>query len=76
MYYKSTHDFKYNILEADLVKAYLSANKVKSVDLEGREIYYSFDHLRKLKDAMLFGAKCDRTNLPEKFCVEMNTFVE
>ena len=76
LYYKSTHDFKYNILEADLVKAYLSANKVKSVDSEGSETYYSFDHLRKFKDAILFGAKRGRTNLPEKFHVEINTYID
>ena len=57
LYYKSTHDFKYNILEADMVKAYLSANKIKSIDVNGRETYYSFDYIRKFKDAILFGAK-------------------
>lgn len=57
LYYKLTHDFKYNILEADMVKAYLSANKIKSIDVNGRETYYSFDHLQKFKDAILFGAK-------------------
>lgn len=76
LYYKSTHDFKYNILEADMVKAYLSANKIKSIDVNGRETYYSFDHLRKFKDAILFGAKRARKSFPEKFQVEIDTFIE
>ena len=67
LYYKSTHDFKYNILEADMVKAYLSANKIKSIDVNGRETYYSFDHLRKFKDAILFGAKRARKPFLKSF---------
>ena len=34
LYYKSTHDFNYSILEPELIKAFLSANKVKQVDSE------------------------------------------
>lgn len=40
-----------------MVKAYLSANKIKSINVNGRETYYSFDYLRKFKDVILFGAK-------------------
>ena len=57
LYHKSTHDFNYSILEPELIKAFLSANKVKEVDSEGNEKYYFFDNLRKYKDAILFRAK-------------------
>ena len=57
LYYTSTKDLKYSNLEPDVIKAFLSANKIKSVDKDGKETYYSFDNLRKFKDTILFGAK-------------------
>ena len=57
LYYTSTKDFKYENLEPDVIKAFLSTNKIKSVDEDGKETYYSFDNLCKFKDAILFGAK-------------------
>ena len=76
LYYKSTHDFNYSILEPELIKAFLSANKVKAVDSEGNEKYYSFDNLRKYKDAILFGAKRAKVKLSDKFQVDMNSFID
>ena len=76
LYYKSTHDFNYSILEPELIKAFLSANKVKAVDSEGNEKYYSFDNLRKCKDAILFGAKRAKVKLSDKFQVDMNSFID
>ena len=76
LYYKSTHDFNYSILEPELIKAFLSANKVKEVDAQGKETYYSFDNLRKYKDAILFGAKRAKVKLSDKFQVDMHSFID
>ena len=76
LYYKSRHDFKYSILVPDLIQAFLSANKVKEVDSKGNETYYSFDNLRKYKDAILFGAKRAKVKLSDKFQVDMNSFID
>ena len=76
LYYRSTHDFKYDELDADLIKAFLSANRVKSVDSEGIETFYSFDNIRKFKDAILFGAKRAKVMLANQFRVDINSFIE
>ena len=76
LYYRSTHNFKYDELDADLIKAFLSANKVKSVDSEGTEAFYSFDNIRKFKDAILFGAKRAKVMLSGQFRVDINSYIE
>ena len=76
LYHTSTHDFKYDILDADIIKAFLGASKVKKVDAKGNEIYYSFDNLRKFKDAILFGAKRSKKKLRDKYIVDMNAYID
>ena len=76
LYYKSTHDFNYSILEPELIKAFLSAHKVKAVDSEGNEKYYSFDNLCKYKDVILFRVKHVKLKLSDKFQVDMNSFID
>ena len=45
MFYKATHDFVYDKLHADIVKAFIGGNKIKEISEDGTEIYYSFDKL-------------------------------
>jgi hypothetical protein len=68
-YYKSTHDFKYQSLNPQIIQAFLSANKYKpnSFNHDGKPIMYSFTHVRKFQDAILFGALRATTNLPERY---------
>ena len=76
LYYTSTKYLKYENLEPDVIKAFLSANKIKSVDKDGKETYYSFDNLRKFKEAILFGAKRAKKMPSEKYRVDMTSFID
>ena len=40
-----------------MIKAYISANKIKKVSGDGSPIFYSFDYLRKCKNTVLYGMK-------------------
>ena len=75
-YYKCTHDFLYNKINVDIVKAFISSGKVKATKEDGEEIYYSYDHLRKYKDAVLFGAKRQKVKLGDNFKVQMEAFMD
>ena len=76
MYYTSTKYFKYENLEPDIIKAFLSANEINSVDKDGKETYYSFNGLCKFKEAILFGAKRVKKMLSEKYRVDMASFID
>ena len=54
--------FDYDILDAKIIKAFISANKIKSTDADGNHTYYSYVNLRKYADAVKFGAS--RVNHP------------
>ncbi len=55
-FYKAEGDFDYDKLQVDIIKAYISAHKIKSKDQDGKETYYSYVNLRKYSDAVKFGA--------------------
>ena len=76
LYYKSTHDFVYEALDPLIIKAFISANKVRGRNENGNEVFYSYDHLRKYKDAILFGAKRNHSALPSNYEAEMAPFME
>ena len=46
-YYKNEFDILYAKIPLQIVKAFIDASKIKSIDSNGVETYYSFDHLRK-----------------------------
>jgi hypothetical protein len=77
-YYKSTHDFKYQSLNPQIIKAFLSDNKFKpnAFNADGKPIMYSFTHMRKFQDAILFGALRAKTSLPERYLLEMKSFLD
>ena len=75
-FYQSSHDLLYGSLDPLVVKAFISANKVREIKEDGTEVFYGFDHLRKYKDAVLFGAKRSRTTLSSQFYAEINPFIE
>ena len=59
-----------------IVKAFIAASKIKSIDSNGVETYYSFDKLRKYKDAVLYGAKRAKYSLTPQFKQELKVFIE
>ena len=66
-FYKSTHDFCYRNLNVEVAKAFLSKKKhhPDKVTSDNKPIHYSYSHIRKYHDAILFGSHRARTPLPE-----------
>lgn len=72
-YYNQTHDFKYECINPDIIIAFLSQKKLNpnKKNSDGRNLHYSFTHLRKFKDAILAGAERANVPLSSKFHYEM-----
>ena len=70
-YYKSNRDLVYDGLNVKIVLAYMGAHKTKA---NGRQ--YSFSHMRKIHDAILFGARTVKKNLPSDYYTEMESFLQ
>ena len=77
-YYKSTHDFVYNAINVDITKAFLGTKKYhpNKQTRSGKRVHYSFSHLRKFYDAILFGAYRAKSALPERYEIEMKTYLD
>ena len=75
-YYTSTHDFLYQSLTVEVSKAFLSHKKLKDgkVTSDGKPIHYSYSHIRKYHDAILFGSKRAKVALPEIYELEMVSY--
>ena len=71
MHTTQTHDLIYNRLNVKMIKAFMSANRFK---LNGKE--YGFDHTRKYKDAVKYGAKRAKQPLPQNFDIEMLAYMQ
>ena len=57
-YYLAEYVFDFDILDAKIIKAFISANKIKSTDANGNHIYYSYVNLRKYAEAVKFAVSC------------------
>ncbi len=68
IYYKGTHEFKYDQLESIYIEAFISNNQKKlkrngeEIMNNGQPVYKSYTHLRKYSDAIKFGS--ERSNIP------------
>ena len=70
-YHHCTHDLIYQGLNVDFVLAYMAANKVK----QSNNKLYSFSHMRKIHDAILFGSKMAKEKMPSSYYTEMESFL-
>lgn len=72
-YHNQTHDFRYDVINPDIIIAFLSQKKLNpnKMNSDGRHLHYSFTHLRKFKDAILTGAERANVPLSSKFHLEM-----
>lgn len=77
-YHKSTHDFVYQRLNPEVIKSFLSDNKYKpdSYTMDGNPIMYSYTHIQKYHDAILFGAFRAKRCLSQKYLLEIKTFLD
>jgi hypothetical protein len=75
-YWKGTHDFIYDKIDVQIIKAFISANKIRTYADDGSPIYYGFDNMRKYKDAILFGSKRAEVPLSPRYNTIMKTFID
>ena len=77
-YYTSTHDFLYGNLNVNVTKAFLATKKYHKNKLtrDGKPVHYSFSHLRKFYDAILFGSYRARVPLLIEFEMEMKAYID
>ena len=77
-YYRSTHDFVYDTLNVEITKAFLATKKYHPNKLtrQGKRVHYSFSHLRKFYDAVLFGSYRAKVALPAQYELEMKTYLD
>ena len=70
-YHKCTRDLIYEGLNVEFVLAYMAANKIKPSNNK----MYSFSHMRKMHDAILFGSKMVKQRMPSSYYSEMESFL-
>ena len=81
-YHTTTHDFIYTGLNVSIIKAFMSGNKYKQTtvqNIEGEEppkVQYSYSHIRKYQDAILFGAGRAKQALPQEYDLDMKQFLD
>ena len=68
-YYNNKYDLIYYGLDVSIIKAFMSAKKIKrnKTTEDGRLIHYSYSHIRKYKDAILYGSARCRQSLPGEY---------
>ena len=73
LYHTSTHDLLYNKLNPEFTKLFISANKMKTGDKQ-----YTFDHMRKYHDAILWGAKKANQEFSNgcEYYIKMKTYLD
>lgn len=69
-------DFDYPNLDPQVIKTFISSNKVKEVKPDGKEIMKSFVDLRKYSDCIKHGARRAKTPLSEVYHTVMKTFLD
>jgi hypothetical protein len=70
-YHTCDRDLVYEGLRVDMIIAYMAANKQKT----GSDKLFSYTHIRKIYDAVLFGARTSKQVLSSKFYSEMEVFL-
>lgn len=69
-HHKNTHDLRYEGLNVQIFKAFLTTKKIKD---NGNTS--SFEQIRKYNDAVLWGAECSKEQLPMSYYTEMEKWM-
>jgi len=75
-FYQASHDFVYNKIDLTIIKALITSHKIKTVDVEGRFIFYGWDHLCEHSHAIQFENKRGNDQLPEGWNVKMKEVLD
>ena len=70
-YHTCDRDIVYEGLRVDMVTAFMAANKQKT----GSAKLFSYTHMRKIHDAVLFGARTVKQVLSSQYYIEMESFL-
>jgi hypothetical protein len=64
-------------LNVDVLKAFMSKKKYHPTKRTAgnKPVHYSFSHLRKFQDTILFGAHRAKVPLPELYEMEMKSYI-
>ncbi len=73
-FYKNDYDFVYEKLDINIMKAFISSNKIKKV-VDRKPIFYGYDNLRKYWDAIKYGYKRTNQFLPRGFEQQFDIFL-
>lgn len=69
-YHTCDRDIVYEGIRVEMVLAYMAGNKQKA-----NSKLYSHTHMRKMHDAILFGARTVKQSLPSSYYSEMDSFL-
>ena len=77
-YHTCTHDLLYRSLNVDVTKEFLAKKKYKEnkFTAKGKPVHYSYSHIRKYHDAILFGSHRSKVPIPEIYEIEMIRFLD
>ena len=70
-YHTATQDLRYDRLNPELTKLYLSGGVKKKKD--GK--HYGFEHVRKYHDAILYCSKLAKQDLPRNYLTQMKQYI-
>ena len=74
VFHTCDRDIVYEGLRIDMVLSYMAATKKKDAQGDGQKIY-SYTHMRKINDAILFGARTVNEILSSSYYSEMDSFL-
>jgi hypothetical protein len=75
-YHTCDRDIVYEGLRVDMVIAYMAATKAKATEEGAVAKIYSYEHMRKIHDAVLFGARTVKKVLSSSYYSEMYSFLQ
>ena len=75
-YHTCDRDLVYEGLRVDMVIAYMAATKAKATAEDAVAKIYSYEHMRKIHDAALFGARTVQQVLSSSYYSEMHSVLQ
>lgn len=75
-YYAAKYVFNFDKLDAKIITAFISANKIKSTGEDGNHTYYSYVNLRKYVDAVKFAASREKHALAPIFYLQLKEHLD
>ena len=77
MFHKNECDLIYHGLNVSIIKDFISSKKIKQKKIteDCQPIHYSYSHIKKYQDAILYGDVRCRQSRPKEYEIEMIFFI-